>query len=1158
MRKKLHLQPLTSGSHRSALLLAMLTLAALVLPQRGWGQESSSGITGMSASILGNNQYQLSVRATYNPNDGETVCYTVNGGEEQTYSEAGGNTTFEKPCTIIAYVKTSDGTKLGQKTMKLLAFSQYAGTVVIGQEAQLPAWAPALEDGQQVSATYTTYNSNISVDESTGAITVSKVGLASIQAGGFSTESADFFVSSNDTANYQLTVLPPAPVLSLATGSYDEEQTLTMTSDYVTSNPETASIKYYLGDSQPETIPTYSEAITISETTTIHAWVEAHDDSGASYQSEEVTAQITIRQSPNLQYTDPSVSTYEVVVTEATASYGLYFNQPELKNPLEVPVSYSSSNTSVATIDDDGYVEITGLGQTTITATSTANEDEYLPSSASYTLTVTAGDMSDMAVIMFGTIEEPIETYSATYTGAAITPEIVVWGNDVALVEGTDYEVAYTNNVNVGTPNDQNPPTITVTFKGNYTGSVSETFTIIPANLDDVSIEHIADQAYTGEAIEPTVTVKLGDVTIGAEQYSVAYSDNVNAGVATVTVTLTSGNFTTNDAALTKTARFCILPPAPTINYDATASYLNTDKVSITMPESMADNQDASIRYSWVEDCAPGDATEYDNETMVPLNAGTNTLYAWVRVGITGADPVFSERVSQQFVVKTDIANAYIPEFTATATYTGQTITPEFQVMESEKTQTAISAENYTVSYLKIGEQTEDVDAIVDAGTYGITIIGTGDTYGGSKIVTREFTVTPADLSAVTIDDIADQTYTGEAIEPTVTVKLGDVTIGAEQYSVAYTDNVNVGVATVTLTSTGKNFVAEGTKTATFQIAAATAIITAQAEQTATYDTKAHEIVATVEKGTIAVAYYATADDRTEGSNVLEVLPVNAGTYFARISQTDANYTSEPVDVTLTILPAEITAVTLAETTLRYTGEEQTVQVDAVVAGTLTLTADDYDVTGLTATDKGTHTVTVTGKGNFTGTATATFTIVNRLLEGVTFAADWASYFNADEDIDLPEGIAAYVVTGVGETSATLTQLSLIPAATPVLLHQGDEATTENTLADGNMMRHADEAVEVAAVGGTVYGLYEGALMRVATGTIPAGRNYLLVAATASPAPRLGLKTDSDIATGISTAVQTAADGDRWYTLDGQPLQQKPARRGIYIKNGQKVYIYNK
>ena len=531
----------------------------------------------------------------------------------------------------------------------------------------------------------------------------------------------------------------------------------------------------------------------------------------------------------------------------------------------------------------------------------------------------------------------------------------------------------------------------------------------------------------------------------------------------------------------------------------------------------------------------------------VPTVAGTHT----VKLSIAAAGKYAAGEATSEFTIgKADIT----PTVTMSGwTFGGTPSTPEVTG------NTGQGAESFT--YRSAGSETFTEDVPTAAGTHTVKVtIAATDNYNGGE-ATSEFTIGKADISAVSIADIADQTYTGEAIEPTVTVKLGDVTIGAEQYSVAYTDNVNVGVATVTLTFTSGNFTTSEpalTKTATFQIAAATAIITAQAEQTATYDTKAHEIVATVEKGTIAVAYYATADDRTEGSNVLEVLPVNAGTYFARISQTDANYTSEPVDVTLTILPAEITAVTLAETTLRYTGEEQTVQVDAVVAGTLTLTADDYDVTGLTATDKGTHTVTVTGKGNFTGTATATFTIVNRLLEGVTFAADWASYFNADEDIDLPEGIAAYVVTGVGETSATLTQLSLIPAATPVLLHQGDEATTENTLADGNMMRHADEAVEVAAVGGTVYGLYEGALMRVATGTIPAGRNYLLVAATASPAPRLGLKTDSDIVTGISTAVQTAADGDRWYTLDGQPLQQKPARRGIYIKNGQKVYIYNK
>ena len=42
---------------------------------------------------------------------------------------------------------------------------------------------------------------------------------------------------------------------------------------------------------------------------------------------------------------------------------------------------------------------------------------------------------------------------------------------------------------------------------------------------------------YTGEAIKPTVTVKDGSTTIPAEEYTVGYSNNVNAGTATVTIT---------------------------------------------------------------------------------------------------------------------------------------------------------------------------------------------------------------------------------------------------------------------------------------------------------------------------------------------------------------------------------------------------------------------------------------------------------------------------------------------------------------------------------------------------------------------------------------------------------------------------------------------
>jgi hypothetical protein len=62
---------------------------------------------------------------------------------------------------------------------------------------------------------------------------------------------------------------------------------------------------------------------------------------------------------------------------------------------------------------------------------------------------------------------------SQTYTGSAITPAVTVSYNGKTLTNGTDYTIAYSNNVNVGTA------TITITGKGNYTGSKSTTFTII-------------------------------------------------------------------------------------------------------------------------------------------------------------------------------------------------------------------------------------------------------------------------------------------------------------------------------------------------------------------------------------------------------------------------------------------------------------------------------------------------------------------------------------------------------------------------------------------------------------------------------------------------------------------------------------------------------
>ena len=84
------------------------------------------------------------------------------------------------------------------------------------------------------------------------------------------------------------------------------------------------------------------------------------------------------KMNPDLSFPE---SAYEVDINES-------FEAPNLINVYELPVTYSSSDESVAiVVDDIGTVMIFETGTTTITASFEGN-DEFNPGSASYTLTV--------------------------------------------------------------------------------------------------------------------------------------------------------------------------------------------------------------------------------------------------------------------------------------------------------------------------------------------------------------------------------------------------------------------------------------------------------------------------------------------------------------------------------------------------------------------------------------------------------------------------------------------------------------------------------------------------------------------------------------------------------------------------------------------------
>ncbi|MBQ3424324.1 MAG: fibronectin type III domain-containing protein [Clostridia bacterium] len=144
-----------------------------------------------------------------------------------------------------------------------------------------------------------------------------------------------------------------------------------------------------------------------------------------------------------------------------------------------------------------------------------------------------------------------IAVKGATYTGKALKPAVTVKHGKTTLVEGTDYALARSNNVNTGTAS------VKVTGKGNYTGEATVKFTIKPAKLSGCTVT-VKDQVYTGKALKPIPTVKFnGKKLKKGRDYTVkAWKNNRKVGTAAL-ILKGKGNYTG-----TLTVRFTIRPKA--------------------------------------------------------------------------------------------------------------------------------------------------------------------------------------------------------------------------------------------------------------------------------------------------------------------------------------------------------------------------------------------------------------------------------------------------------------------------------------------------------------------------------------------------------------------------------------------------------------------
>lgn len=121
------------------------------------------------------------------------------------------------------------------------------------------------------------------------------------------------------------------------------------------------------------------------------------------------------------------------------------------------------------------------------------------------------------------------------YTGSAITPTYEVKDGDITLVKGDDkdYTVAITNNTDANDAStDATAPTITITLRGNYSGTITKKFPIAKCTTNAIS-DLAIENWYAGEtAATPSATSTFGTIsyTYAEKDASIAKESLTYAG----------------------------------------------------------------------------------------------------------------------------------------------------------------------------------------------------------------------------------------------------------------------------------------------------------------------------------------------------------------------------------------------------------------------------------------------------------------------------------------------------------------------------------------------------------------------------------------------------------------------------------------------------
>ena len=636
------------------------------------------------------------------------------------------------------------------------------------------------------------------------------------------------------------------------------------------------------------------------------------------------------------------------------------------------------------------------------------------------------GNYSGSCSLTFSITARPVSTLkitvpSVTYNGKAQKPAVTVKYNNYKFKNGTDYTLSYKNNTKIGTA------TVTVKGKGKLSGTRSVTFKINAKPIKNAVITYNNSLTYNGSTLSPAVTVKYGNATLKKNtDYTVAYSNNVNAGTGTITITgkgIYGGSvkktFTIKKLGISATAvsgtgnkvyTGSVIKPVPAVKVggrtlkngtDFTESYKNnTEPGTATLSVTGKGNYSGSVSKTFkitaraindVEVTVPDTVFtgvqvrpdvvvsygnyQFINNSDYTLSFKDNVNIGTASVVVTGKNHLSGSRTVTFPIEKADISSTEIA--VKNATFTGSAVKSAVDVRLGNVT--LKEGTHYTLSYKNN----------VNAGTAQVTVSGKGSLEGA---VTKNFTISKADISKASIS--ASGTYAPDDVKIGINAKFGNYTLKSSDYSFAAP--TAAGEQTLTISGNG-NF--SGKATVKCNVAKAD-IANAKSSLSLSTDGKGYTVTI-IYDGVLLTQDKDYKVAVTESATGVSAVITGIGNYGGTATISGISNELEAF---------ENAVVTIGKVT--YNGTAQLPSVTVKIGSVTLKSGTDYILSAYDNTNAGSATAVITGKGKYAGAEKKTqFTIAPAAISSASISCE--------DQIYTGQGVTAQpVVTFNGKTLA--------------------------------------------------------------------------------------------------------------------------------------------